>query len=102
MKRRIMCLLLTLLFLATLLPLPQAEAAHLRVSLSDLREKFPNGTYWNHHSGYNNPNGYSTTPCGICTATAITTAAAAATPLTTPSSAWAIPISSAMTTTAPP
>ena len=64
MKRRIMCLLLTLLFLATLLPLPQAEAAHPRVSLSDLREKFPNGTYWNHHSGYNNPNGYSTTPCG--------------------------------------
>lgn len=64
MKRRIMCLLLTLLFLTTLLPLPQAEAAHLRVSLSDLREKFPNGTYWNHHSGYNNPNGYSTTPCG--------------------------------------
>lgn len=63
MKRRIMCLLLTLLLLAALLPIPQAEAARPRISLSDLREKFPNGMYWNHHGGYNNSNGYSSTPC---------------------------------------
>lgn len=63
MKRRIVCLLLALLLLVALLPLPQAEAAWSPVSLSDLREKFPAGMYWNHHNGYNNPNGYSSSPC---------------------------------------
>lgn len=32
-------------------------------TFSDLKTKFPNNKYWNHPSGNNNPNGYSSTPC---------------------------------------
>lgn len=64
MKRRFLCLLLTLFLLIAALPLPLAHAARTQVTLSDLREKFPSGKYWNHHSGSNNPNGYSDAPCG--------------------------------------
>ena len=63
MKRRIFCLLLTVLILAAMLPLPTAHAERTQVTLSDLRAKFPAGKYWNHHGGSNNPDGYSDTPC---------------------------------------
>lgn len=33
------------------------------ISISDLKNKFPNGSYWNHPNGSNNPDGYSWTPC---------------------------------------
>lgn len=34
-------------------------------SITNLKEKFPAGKYWNHvGSGSNNPNGYTSTPCG--------------------------------------
>lgn len=33
------------------------------VSIKKLREKFPAGKYWNHGSGPNNPNGYTSSPC---------------------------------------
>lgn len=34
-----------------------------KTSISDLKSKFPNGTYWNHPNSGNNPDGYSSTPC---------------------------------------
>ncbi len=63
MRRRIVCLLLALVLLAALLPLPTASAERARVTLTDLRAKFPSGAYWNHPGGCNNPNGYSYSPC---------------------------------------
>ena len=64
MKRRIVCLLLALLLLAAVLPLPTASAERAQVTLTDLRAKFPSGTYWNHPGGYNSPNNYTYSPCG--------------------------------------
>ena len=32
-------------------------------TITDLKNKFPAGKYWNHPSGGNNPNGVSSTPC---------------------------------------
>ncbi len=32
-------------------------------SISSLKNKFPNGKYWNHPNGSNNPDGYSSTRC---------------------------------------
>ena len=80
MKRRIVCLLLALLLLAAVLPLPTASAERAQVMLTDLRAKFPSGTYWNHPGGYNSPNSYTYSPCGHAHGAAITTAAAAAIP----------------------
>lgn len=39
----------------------QAEAKTLTVA--ELMEKFPNGKYWNHGSGANNPDGWTDKPC---------------------------------------
>ena len=39
----------------------QAEAKTLTVA--ELMEKFPNGKYWNHGSGANNPDGWTNSPC---------------------------------------
>ncbi len=64
MKRRILCLLLALLLLGAVLPLPTASAERAQVTLTDLRAKFPSGTYWNHPGGYNSPNNYTYSPCG--------------------------------------
>lgn len=38
-------------------------AAPQAISIKKLREKFPAGKYWNHGSGANNPDGYTSTPC---------------------------------------
>ena len=62
--RRVKLLLLTgcLLLGAALLPARPAHAADR--TLQELKNKFPQGKFWNHAgSSKNNPDGYTTTPC---------------------------------------
>lgn len=79
MKKRLLCFFLSLAFVISLFPVSFAAAdsseSHIPAStLQYLKEKFPDGKYWNHPNGApNNPDGYSDTPCthhesGSCSA----------------------------------
>lgn len=77
MKKRLLCFFLSLALVAAILPTFYCAAdsveSHIPAStLQYLKDKFPNGKYWNHPDGaLNNPDGYSSKPCthhesGIC------------------------------------
>ncbi len=61
--KRILAALLAMAMLLTLLPLGTVSASGGALSLEELRDKYPHGTYWNHRGTANNPGGYTTTPC---------------------------------------
>ncbi|MCI8361249.1 MAG: SH3 domain-containing protein [Clostridiales bacterium] len=42
---------------------PEPMPADIEAKLTALRAKFPNGKYWNHIGGPNNPDGWTDTPC---------------------------------------
>ena len=46
--KRILSLLLALVMVFPLAPAPSAQAAQAGLSVALLKEKFPNGSYWNH------------------------------------------------------
>lgn len=68
MKRRLAILLCAVLLLAVI-PLGGASAEAQPLTLGQLKEKYPHGTYWNHTKGGNED--YTLTPCnhhtGNCT-----------------------------------
>ena len=69
--KRSLCMLLTLCLLAAFLPetAVKANAASAGLSISQLRQKYPHGKYWNHagnpgsSNAVNNQNGYTDIPC---------------------------------------
>lgn len=69
MKKRLLCIFLSLVLVAALIPTPFCTAdsveSHIPESTRQyLMNKFPHGKYWNHPDGApNNPNGYSSKPC---------------------------------------
>lgn len=52
-----------MLFIMTAALLILAGITVNAASITELKNKFPAGTYWNHPNGGNNPDGYSRTPC---------------------------------------
>ena len=51
--------------LGEIIPINNADNSGIMLlsSVSSLKNKFPNGKYWNHPNGSNNPDGYSSTRC---------------------------------------
>ena len=69
MKKRLLCFFLSLALVAAMLPTTFISAASVESHLPSstiqyLKQKFPDGKYWNHPDGApNNPDGYSNKPC---------------------------------------
>ena len=49
--------------LASGIVVSQAASKAKLLTVDELMEKFPNGKYWNHGSGANNPDGWTDKPC---------------------------------------
>lgn len=59
----LLVVLMTCLTVCLTMPNTKVEAAS-KMTLAQLRAKFPHGKYWNHiGSKYNNPDGWTNTPC---------------------------------------
>ncbi len=67
--KRILAILLAMAMLATAMPLWSVSAASGGLTLSQLKEKYPHGAYWNHTGKTNKPGSYTWSPClhhGTC------------------------------------
>ncbi len=68
LQKRFLALVLSVVVLVGMIPivsLPVGAATTL--SLAQLKEKFPDGKYWNCVGvGTNNENGYTSSPCRSC------------------------------------
>lgn len=62
-KKFVSLLLSITVMLSMLCTFAAIQVAAQGLSLAQLQAKFPNGAYWNHGSGPNNPDGYTWTPC---------------------------------------
>lgn len=66
MRKRIFAFLMAFILTVTLasgIVVSQAASKAKLLTVDELMEKFPNGKYWNHGSGANNPNGWTDKPC---------------------------------------
>ncbi len=59
--------------LASGIVVSQAASKAKLLTVDELMEKFPNGKYWNHGSGANNPDGWTDKPPARITALAVGT-----------------------------
>ena len=66
-NRRSLCVMLLVMALCIFEPTisVQARDVNFTEKIAWLRTKFPHDKYWNHvgANNYNNPNGYTSTPC---------------------------------------
>lgn len=59
MKRKIFIITIMIIFITLI----SSITCYAATSINDLKNKFPDGKYWNHPSSGNNPDGYSSTAC---------------------------------------